>query len=58
MKKFKYEFEVDDDFEVGDCSRCPFEQWEWYDDDGYNDCSPYCVVWGHGDEKCPLEEVK
>lgn len=56
MKKFKYEFWVNDDFETGDCSDCPFEQWEWYDDDGYNDCYSYCAI--DSVDRCPLIEVK
>jgi len=55
MKKFKYEFEVDDDFEVGDCYNCPFQEWEYYDDDGYTETYPYCVL--SGSNGCPLVEV-
>lgn len=49
--KYKYEFEMDN-FEKGDCSRCPFSYVN-YDDPAwdYN-----CVLFARYDE-CPLEEV-
>lgn len=56
MKKFKYEFEVNDDFEVGCCMDCPFNHTEWYDNDGWNDCYDYCIIGGNCEDK--LEEVK
>jgi hypothetical protein len=57
MKKFKYEFKIDDDFEKGCCYDCPFQEWEYYDDDGYSDCYSYCALHSNYQE-CPLEEVK
>lgn len=56
MKKFRYEFEIDDDFEVGYCHKCLFNEWEWYDD-GYSDCYQRCVLYSSSSE-CPLIEVE
>lgn len=56
MKKFKYEFEVDDDFEVGCCMDCMLGEWVDYDDDGYSETYLRCIIHGHIDG-CPLVEV-
>ncbi len=50
MKKYKYEFEVDDDFEKGCCFDCPLQESEWYE----------CNISEASDDskKCPLVEVK
>ena len=47
IKKFKYEFEVDDDFEIGCCYDCPL----------YNFTEELCQI-GYRYEECPLKEVK
>lgn len=58
MKNFKYEFEVDNDFEVGCCFDCPLHEWVDYDDgDGYSETDLRCTI-GSSFENCPLEEVK
>lgn len=53
MKKFKYEFEVDDDFEVGVCYDCPLYEWV----DCNNSMRLHCVI-GYPYVYCPLVEVK
>lgn len=50
--KYKYEFEVDEDFEKGCCYDCPLSYTD-FDDDDYN---PRCVLW-IGYYECPLEKV-
>lgn len=58
MKKFKYEFEVDDDFEKGCCYDCPMQEWVDYDyGDGYIDTDLRCVL-SSSHNNCPLEEAK
>lgn len=59
MKKFKYEFEVeDDDFEAGCCFDCPLHEWVDYDDgDGYSETDLRCII-GYPYKGCPLVEVK
>lgn len=58
MKKFKYEFEIDDDFEVGCCFDCPLHEWVDYDDgDGYSETYLRCVI-NSSFESCPLQEVE
>ena len=47
IKKFKYEFEVDDDFEIGCCYDCPL----------YNFTEELCQI-GYRYEECPLKEVE
>lgn len=51
--RYKYEFEADEDFELGYCLDCPLSYIEWNDD--YDDV--HCVLFAQY-EKCPLEEVK
>ena len=46
IKKFKYEFEVDDDFEVGCCYDCPM----------YDFIEELCKI-GWEYKECPLEEA-
>lgn len=57
MKKFKYEFKADDDFEIGCCFDCPLHEWVYYDDDGYSDTDLRCMI-GSSFRSCPLVEVK
>lgn len=52
MKKFKYEFEVDDDFEVWGCAWCPLGILVDIDTEKY-----ICQL-GDSWYCCPLEEVK
>ena len=47
IKKFKYEFKVDDDFEAGCCYDCPL----------YDFTEELCQM-GYRYEECPLEEVE
>lgn len=56
MKKFKLEFEMNDNFEKGDCFNCLFRQLEWFDDDGYTDYYDYCFIFNDSQD-CPLQEV-
>ena len=51
--KYKYEFEVEKEFEKGLCHRCPLS-YDVDSDYGYDTC---CVLLADYDE-CPLEEVK
>ena len=51
--RYKYEFEADEDFELGCCYYCPLSYIEWYDDSD----DVHCVLFAHY-EKCPLEEIK
>lgn len=56
--KVKYEFEISEHFEVGNCSMCPLSYWYEYENiDGYIEiqkCCPLNKTW----EDCPLEIVK
>ena len=52
VKKYKYEFEADEDFEPGDCLECPLSYVDC--DDHYEIC---CVLYADSDE-CPLEKVE
>lgn len=47
IKKLKYEFEVNDDFEAGCCYDCPL----------YDFTEEHCEI-GYRYDKCPLEEVE
>ena len=51
--RYKYEFESDNDFEVGCCYDCPLGYIDWNDD--YGDV--HCVLHAKYDE-CPLEKVE
>lgn len=54
MKKFKFEFITDNDFEIGDCYDCPLS---YVDEYAYRSClieEKYYENW----KACPLEEVK
>ena len=51
--RYKYEFEADEDFELGYCHYCPLSYVEWNDDPD----DVHCVLFAHY-EKCPLEEIK
>ncbi len=58
MKKFRYEFEVGDDFEAGCCFDCPLHEWVDYDDgDGYSETDLRCLIY-NSFGNCPLKEVK
>lgn len=50
--KYKYEFEVDEDFEPGNCRECHLSYIDWDNPGEY-----YCVLYADYDE-CPLEKVK
>lgn len=52
MKKFKYEFETDDDFEVWGCAWCPLGIIVNVDTEEYR-----CQLGEYWDD-CPLKEVK
>lgn len=52
MKKFKFEFEVDDDFEVWGCQACPLGILVNVDTEEYK-----CQLNEYWHD-CPLEEVK
>ena len=52
MKKFKYEFEIDDDFENGDCSNCPL----YIEEEECGVDFSHCVL-SRNEKNCPLKEV-
>ena len=60
--KYKYEFEVDEDFEKGYCYDCPFSYiGDWNDFDSLSDL--YCSIGKIADDDgydsiCPLIEVE
>ena len=58
MKKIKVEFEieVEDDYKIGNCSICPFQDWVYFQNDEFTDCYDYCVIDGNCEDK--LKEVK
>lgn len=47
MKRFKYEFETNDDFEIGCCYDCPLHDF----------AEDFCEI-GYGYQECPLKETK
>ena len=51
MKKAKISFEVEDDFETGDCVACPLYSIEG--DDGYGDEYRSCQL-GYPFSECPI----
>lgn len=51
--KYKYEFEVNEDFEPGNCCECHLSYIDWDDPAG----EPYCVLHAEYGE-CPLEKVE
>jgi len=53
MKKFKYEFEVDDSFECGYCIKCPL----YVEEEEYGVDFSYCVLFKN-EENCPLKDVE
>lgn len=53
VKKYKYEFEVNEDFEPGNCYECHLSYIDWDDPAG----EPYCVLHAEYGE-CPLEKVE
>lgn len=56
IKKWKYTFETDKNFEKGNCIDCPLSYDEEYEeDDGFNDMNTYCVLFANF-ENCPLQE--
>lgn len=58
MKKIKVEFEieVEDDYEIGDCSKCTFNHTKWYESDNFTDYYDWCVIDGNCEDK--LKEIK
>ena len=54
MKKYKYEFEVPDDFQKGYCHDCPLTYLSYDEDYGYE---ALCCVYARYDN-CPLQEVE
>ena len=55
--KYKYEFEMSEDFAKGDCYDCPFSYEDDFGCDGESDYAPRCVLYAKYDE-CPLEIVE
>lgn len=51
--KYKYEFEIDDEFEKGDCYDCPLHYEEYYDRDDAIRCVLECNY-----NECPLVEIE
>lgn len=58
MKKFKFEFSIPDDFEIGNCDDCIFWDVDFFDDDDDGmDYREFCQLY-YSSENCLLEEVK
>lgn len=51
--KYRYEFEIDEDFVKGHCYNCPLAYVDYND----RDWNPICVLQCRYDE-CPLEKVE
>lgn len=55
MKKYKYEFEMPDDFQPGECGECPLSYEEWREDE-YGDTFwwTHCPIDDDVNAECPL----
>lgn len=53
MKKVKVEFEIEvsDDFEIGDCNKCPLNHTEWYTNEEFTDYYNWCLIDGNCEDK-------